>query len=1145
MTELQILQQLKRKYDAEMVSALVGAGFTRNAYPKAQTWANMLRDLVEEAYADELEEMYQEYVHRRHGIDVKSFNDIKDGFVQKIIDHDGYLDVVSRYIEKKGYREAMDYYIETHNPYFYRRDDGTFGVKGDDETILTDKNFTVHQRFLKGKWQYVFTTNFDNALEFVNEQFGMGYQPIFSDYEMSRRKMARPIVKIHGSLVSPDKTLAEPYVFDGDHSRRYIISREDFDTYAQRHEAFSYLLRVAMLSGSYLLLGFSGDAPNFQSWLEWVKDIIDKDTRTSRYLEKKETPAEEIVKSDEDNIKVFLVLVDDDEIPVERQLYYSNHHIGVIHLGNPDIMREMHCFQTTPIHIRIDHLLTYLIGGGQDASTELQADSTPRISLPQRWRELYQHLRDNEPIDDLVSEIRQRRREERFLKTLPFHDYVLSELMGHKENLSDVEKEILSWLIEDMGLFTGQLGEAVDAQMRNGEAWPVFQQHEKTLLGETKLLETATDLAIHENIQRALYHFNFTEAKHLLASWMPQGRFKAVKGSLNYCYDRNDSLQQLDSLIMNTASDVEKYVASFYYNCIDSGFYPYYPLNDFRNRGIVGLNDTLLAITEQMKAKRPDLNTYGSETTVIHADGIDPAIRMEKEAAQRFLQLVTREGFNLCYGISNIVKITDWYAFFRRIYTHLPYPCLYYSCQYNNRNVLRRIGQDYSFEPALQQELPRLLHQIFKALGSKDTPGTMLSGMLQIGSQMFFGMKEDAWFEDFDGYLKDTYVQEDGGYLYSRDAKNFVKYALMGLHESNHISSVLNTLLDYFEQDPSETVDLLYFLRLDKLGSLTEEQQTHLEKIVGEGTFGHLAALLLFLSEQHLLKDELLKFFLETYTAQEDTLKSADRYTLYNFCKLAEGSPETISILKPIILGRNIWNCGIYNGRFSETEQFFLMNLNHEVYSWTEEELAQIYDNLKENLRMIKRQTLEEDLFFSKSFTSLLADMLAFVDKYPTIVEDDVRQDIKEKLSIARHYDGIDDGLYSENPEVVESTCGELNAKFREGRFDENRTYFDILLSKCAMKNAPGLSECLVAVSVAVHFCGEQIRLHGEYLQMLYRLLLQYERKDLRDLDLQVIHAGHALFEVATFLKEGGMENKHITWWTENENLKRLNFFDF
>lgn len=107
MTEKQIIEQLKRKYDAEMVSALVGAGFTRNVYNKAQTWSGLLVDLVEEAYEQELSDMYQQYVHQRFGVDIQPYEDCKKGFIDKIIARDGYLDVVSNFIAYKASFDAQ------------------------------------------------------------------------------------------------------------------------------------------------------------------------------------------------------------------------------------------------------------------------------------------------------------------------------------------------------------------------------------------------------------------------------------------------------------------------------------------------------------------------------------------------------------------------------------------------------------------------------------------------------------------------------------------------------------------------------------------------------------------------------------------------------------------------------------------------------------------------------------------------------------------------------------------------------------------------------------------------------------------------------------------------------------------------------
>ena len=350
----------------------------------------------------------------------------------------------------------------------------------------------------------MFTTNFDNALEFVNEQFNMGYIPVYADYQMSRRKMARPIVKIHGSIVAHNDTLKAPFVFDGDHSCRYIISKEDFDTYFQRHEAFSYLLRVAMLSGAYLLLGFSGDDPNFKSWLNWVKDILDKDTKGTP--DKCDDEGEEsLVKNGEDNLKVFLVLVDNDEIPVEQQLYYQNHHIGVIHLSNREIMSELNYFENTPTSIRLDRLLNYLIGDEIDATDELKGNT--------KWYELSNCLKKESGVEEVLSEIRSRRKEERYLKDVSGYEYVLDEILKSKGDLSEPEKEIIKYLVYDTGMFRIQLGDAIGRAMNGDAFWNLLGLHEETLTGSEVVLEGMDDISYHENILRCLFHLKFSEAR--------------------------------------------------------------------------------------------------------------------------------------------------------------------------------------------------------------------------------------------------------------------------------------------------------------------------------------------------------------------------------------------------------------------------------------------------------------------------------------------------------------------------------------------------------------------------------------------------------------------------------------------------------
>lgn len=143
----------------------------------------------------------------------------------------------------------------------------------------------------------------------------MDYNVCDKDYKLSRLGNNKGIIKIHGSLAND--SLSAPFEFDNDKSIRYIISKEDYDTYAAKHQAFSYLMRTSLLINSFLLIGFSGNDPNFLGWLEWMKDVLDKDINS--YDKKKKA-------------KVYLVTIDKEEIPNDRQLFYRNHRIKVFNI---------------------------------------------------------------------------------------------------------------------------------------------------------------------------------------------------------------------------------------------------------------------------------------------------------------------------------------------------------------------------------------------------------------------------------------------------------------------------------------------------------------------------------------------------------------------------------------------------------------------------------------------------------------------------------------------------------------------------------------------------------------------------------------------------------------------------------------------
>lgn len=101
------------------------------------------------------------------------------------------------------------------------------------------------------------------------------YQLVTNAYQISLTDECRNIYKLHGNL----RTSADMrYEFDGDKHMQYVITQEDYDAYPKRHEAFVNLMRISLLKGSFCLIGFSGDDPNFRLGKRHFRRCCDQTT---------------------------------------------------------------------------------------------------------------------------------------------------------------------------------------------------------------------------------------------------------------------------------------------------------------------------------------------------------------------------------------------------------------------------------------------------------------------------------------------------------------------------------------------------------------------------------------------------------------------------------------------------------------------------------------------------------------------------------------------------------------------------------------------------------------------------------------------------------------------------------------------------
>ena len=114
----------------------------------------------------------------------------------------------------------------------------------------------LHRLLLQLPWADVFTTNYDTLLE-RTEVNGRAYQPVTEPSELTTAFAPR-IVKLHGTI--PKGPL--------------IISDEDYRTYPRRFAPFVNCVRESLLENSFVLIGFSGDDPNFLEWTGWIRDEL-------------------------------------------------------------------------------------------------------------------------------------------------------------------------------------------------------------------------------------------------------------------------------------------------------------------------------------------------------------------------------------------------------------------------------------------------------------------------------------------------------------------------------------------------------------------------------------------------------------------------------------------------------------------------------------------------------------------------------------------------------------------------------------------------------------------------------------------------------------------------------------------------------
>lgn len=229
----QLRRELWRGARTGHAAVMVGSGFSRGAdrLPAAQRGFPLWRELAQEMF------------HRLS----PSFSSLTPEAMQRL-------------------RETL---LGTTSTRLAQEFEAEFGRRALDELLIelipdsTHRPGRLHRLLLELPWADVFTTNYDTLLERTHLAT-RHYEVVHTAADIPGRQSPR-IFKLHGSFPS---------------HRPFVISEEDFRSYPRNFAPFVNSVQQAMLERSLLLLGFSGEDPNFLFWSGWVRDQLGEHTPT-------------------------------------------------------------------------------------------------------------------------------------------------------------------------------------------------------------------------------------------------------------------------------------------------------------------------------------------------------------------------------------------------------------------------------------------------------------------------------------------------------------------------------------------------------------------------------------------------------------------------------------------------------------------------------------------------------------------------------------------------------------------------------------------------------------------------------------------------------------------------------------------------
>lgn len=642
----------------------------------------------------------------------------------------------------------------------------------------------------------------------------------------------RNIFKLHGSLRKIDNTDEHiDYGFDYDNHTQYIIAQEDYDSYNQKHEAFVDLMRISLLKDAYCIIGFSCDDPNFLLWINWVKDIVDREAAANK---------------EENFWNKYFINVDNEELDPDKKLLLHNHYIRVVDLYKvyptaSDRKERLLAFFDDINKMQTAKSITNDFWEHFDFNSNNSLQEKNTVVYDKKKIDKVWNLTKDNPFSFLSKPFEYYR----FYFLERIRNVIKARLMDEsicKSFLMAANQDNLPLDVvlddDEVAYISDFVSSVADISLRDNY---------KQLIDEGKLLDNEweadesdnTDQSVLNQITQSLFNFDFEKCHKLIKHWTPQSQYyQTIRFVIQVSLRRKVKVEELENIL--TVHESHKYNNDQEYMValeLPLGLQEYFwgdknfnakseaiqsKIEEIvsKNKDVMRLSDYFTRLQKELRKeeKVKPLGRSGRTMTFGSSDSVTLG-------AIRILQVFVKMGFITRNMFARWVSNESLFLIVERIYALYPYPCLYFASLCTNKDFSKRVAQLYCFSSLekIQNVLPDLLVKILKACHSEKLSEESKNVLYIYATSFIKRVHPRYWRKEFMTLYKKQNLGNRNEREFYETKYSFAQQAVAYMDDASFSHEIIDSILDK-GADITHNDNVLLIAATKNIKELSKEQ---------------------------------------------------------------------------------------------------------------------------------------------------------------------------------------------------------------------------------------------------------------------------------------------------------------------------------